>query len=391
MLKGGSEPHYNSTMRRGSKANRLMDYWLGIPVLNIAASWRRARKWPSTIQRVGVMCSPALGDTLLFSGAVEDIRRHFDEVSCGAERTELIHFCMKQNVAAAELLRGIDRRVVVDLTKVGETLRAFRSERLDVLLDFSSWQRLTAFYSLMSGARFTAGFRTPGQHRGRGYDLTVEHKDDRHEIENFRSLLRGVGIRASAEPGVEIPTVAIEPFCGESDVVVFHLWASGARSWLREWPEDRWIELGRRVAGTNTLFVVTGAPSDSKRIEPFVERMSASGLRAAQFIGTDGFVPLSHLLHRSRVVVSVNTGVMHLAAILGAPTVSINGPNRNGRWGPVGLRAIGVESPGTGCGYLHLGFNFDGQATDCMERISVEMVVMAVHEAERKGLQGAKS
>lgn len=367
-----------------------MDYWLGIPVLNIAASWRRARTWPSRIQRVGVMCSPALGDTLLFSGAVEDVRRHFDQVSSGAERIELVHFCMKQNLAAAELLTGIDRRVVVDLTKVSETIRAFRAERLDVLLDFSSWQRLTAFYSLMSGARFTAGFRTPGQHRGRGYDLTVEHKNDRHEIENFRSLLRGVGIAASADPALEIPVTAIEPFCGESDLVVFHLWPSGARSWLREWPEERWIELGRRLAGTDTLFVITGSPSDKKRMEPFVERMSDSGLRAMSFVGTDGFVSLAHVLNRSRAVVSVNTGVMHLAAILGAATVSINGPNRNGRWGPIGSRAIGIESPGTGCGYLHLGFNFDGQATDCMERISVDMVEMAVHEVERQGSRSTK-
>ena len=84
------------------------------------------------------------------------------------------------------------------------------------------------------------------------------------------------------------------------------------------------------------------------------------------------------MLEGARVLVSVNTGVMHLGAILGTPTVSINGPNRNGRWGPVGPRAIGVEAPGEGCGYLHLGFDFDGQATDCMERITVEMVEAAV-------------
>jgi hypothetical protein len=44
----------------------------------------------------------------------------------------------------------------------------------------------------------------------------------------------------------------------------------------------------------------------------------------------------------------------------------------------VGPRAYGVEAPGEGCGYLHLGFNFDGQATDCMERISVDRVMDAV-------------
>jgi heptosyltransferase-3 len=372
---GGSANRYNQGMRRGSKKNRLMDYWVGIPLLNVLATARaagRQRPWPSRVDRIGVMCSPALGDTLLFSAALRDVRAHFADA-------EIIHFCMRQNVAAAELIPGADRRVLIDLTKPAESVRRVRAERVDVMLDFTSWQRLTAFYSLMSGAKFTAGFQTAGQYRGRGYDVVVEHRADQHEVENFRDLIRRVGLLAGLEPQVVVPEVATEPFAEAKDIVVFHLWASGTRSWLREWPEKRWIELATRLAEPGTLFAITGAPSDVERIEPFLLRMAEAGLTAVAFVGTDGFVSLAHLLRRARAVVSVNTGVMHLAAVLGAPTVSINGPNRNGRWGPLGRRAIGVEAPGEGCGYLHLGFDFDGRATDCMERITVEMVLAAVN------------
>lgn len=363
-------------MRRGSKKNRLLDYWVGIPLLNVLATARsmgRRRQWPARVERIGVMCSPALGDTLLFSAALRDVRSQFP----GAE---LIHFCMKQNVAAAELIPGADRRVLIDLTRPRESVRRIRAEKVDVLLDFTSWQRLTAFYSLMSAAKFTAGFQTAGQYRGRGYDVAVEHRADQHEVENFRDLARAVGITVGSEPQVIVPPAAMEPLAEVRDVVVFHLWASGTRSWLREWPEERWIALAGRLAGPDTVFAITGAPSDLERTEPFLLRMAGAGLKAVAFTGTDGFVSLAHLLRRARVVVSVNTGVMHLAAILGAPTVSINGPNRNGRWGPVGERAIGVEAPGDGCGYLHLGFDFDGRATDCMERITVEMVLTAANQ-----------
>lgn len=330
------------------------------------------------------MCSPALGDTLLFSAVAQDLRAHFKDASKAAGPVELIHFCMKQNLAAAELIPGIDRRVLIDLKKPVETVRRMRAERLDSLLDFSSWQRLTAFYSMMAGARFTGGFRTAGQYRGRGYDVTVEHRDDRHELDNFRALLSRVGIATGAALRVVVPAVLVEPLADARDIVVFHLWASGARSWLREWPEERWVELANRLAGPETTFAITGAPSDMERTRSFLKRMERAELRAVAFAGVDGFVSLAHLLGRARVVVSVNTGVMHLAAVLGAATVSINGPNRNGRWGPVGPRAIGVEAPGEGCGYLHLGFNFDGQATDCMERISVEMVEAAVTEVVKR-------
>jgi ADP-heptose:LPS heptosyltransferase len=369
-------------MRRGSIKNRLMDYWLGIPLLNVLATLRVARRgarrrlWPAEIRKIGVMCSPALGDALLFSAALQDLRMWCDERG----GIEIVHFYMRQNKAAAELIPGADRRVLIDLTKPVESVRLMRQQEVDVLLDFTSWQRLTAFYSMMSGAKLTVGFVTAGQHRGRGYDVQVEHRADRHEVQNFRALLEAVKIPTGAEPRVVLPAVASEPLAEASDVVVFHLWASGTRSWLREWPEDRWLSVAERLAGAETVFAITGSPADLERTEPFVERMKAAGLRAVAFMGTDGFVSLAHLLARARVVVSVNTGVMHLAAIIGTPTLSINGPNRNGRWGPMGRRAVGIESPGEGCGYLHLGFDFDGRATDCMERITVEMVVEAAEK-----------
>jgi heptosyltransferase-3 len=360
-------------MQRGRKANRLLDYWAGTPLLNLLATLHRRRRPPQQFQRIGVMCSPALGDTLLFSGALQDLRAAFPQAY-------IVHLCMQQNLAAAEIIPGADSRVAINLTQPLETVRRIRAEKLDVLLDFTSWQRLTAIYTLLSGARYTVGFSTPGQNRSRGYDRTVLHRDDCHEVVNFRGLLEGSGLPAIAtghSPAIAVTMVTNPPFAEVQDTVALHLWASGQRSWLREWPEERWVELARRLAKANTLFVVTGAPSDMARMEPFVARLRAAGLRAEPFVSPDGFRTLTEVLRRARLVVSVNTGVMHLAAIAGARVVAINGPNRNGRWGPVGPRAVGVEAPGEGCGYLHLGFNFDGQPTDCMERISVELVYEA--------------
>lgn len=367
-------------MKRGNKKNRLLDYWVGTPLLNLLATFHRKRRPPTQPQRIGVMCSPALGDTLLFSGALQDLRAAYPAA-------HITHICMKQNLAAAEIIPGADDHLVIDLTQPHKTIPAVRARRLDVLLDFTSWQRLTAFYTLTSGAKYTAGFHTPTQHRSRGYDRTVLHRDDCHEVVNFRRLLAGCGlspeIPTGHSPAIEVAPPEHPPFLDEPDLICMHLWASGQRSWLREWPEDRWVELARRLAGPATLFLITGAPSDSPRSEPFVEKLRAAGLRAESFVSPDGFRTLTDVLRRSRLVVSVNTGVMHLAAIAGARTIAINGPNRNGRWGPVGPCAVGIEAPGEGCGYLHLGFNFDGNATDCMERTTVDHVYNAAMEIMR--------
>jgi len=366
-------------MQRGKRKNRLLDYWVGTPLLNLLATFHHRRLPPSDLQKIGVICSPALGDTLLFSAPLQDLRAAFPAA-------HIVHICMNQNLAAAEIIPGADARLLIDLTSPLDTIAKIRAQRFDVLLDFSSWQRLTAFYTLLSGAKYTVGFHTPGQHRSRGYDRTVEHTADRHEVDNFRGLLVGSGlappIATGHAPAITVTASPAPPFEQESDIVALHLWASGQRSWLREWPEDRWIELACRLARPETLFAITGAPSDLEHTNPFVARMRAAGLRCEPFISPDGFRTLTSLLRQTRLVVSVNTGVMHLAAIAGAPTVAINGPNRNGRWGPVGPHAIGVEAPGEGCGYLHLGFNFDGQATDCMERTTVDQIHAAARQIQ---------
>jgi ADP-heptose:LPS heptosyltransferase len=363
-------------MLRGSKRNRQFDSWAGVPALNLLATFRRRNSLPAVINKVGLMCSPAMGDTLLFSGAVQDIRAHFPA-------QELVHFCMPANLAAAKLVPGIDRQVTIDLTQALTTIKAFRAEKLDLMLDFTSWQKLTALYTMMSGARYTVGFKTAGQHRSRGYDLSVEHRRDLHEIDNHRSLLHALKIPTGHTPNITVPEAALPAVLEADEIIVFHLWPSGVRSWLREWPQERWLELARRLARPETLFVITGAPSDAERSAAFIEQMHAIGLHAQFFIGHDGLNSLSRLLQRADLVVSVNTGVMHLAAIAGAPTVSINGPNSNRRWGPVGPHAFGVESPGEGCGYLHLGFDSDGKPTDCMQRISVDSVFAATENVRK--------
>jgi heptosyltransferase-3 len=360
-------------MKRGSQKNRLLDLWVGVPVLNVLATLVRRHKFPSEIRRIGMMCSPALGDTLLFSAVFADVRAHFP-------KQHLICFCTPQNVAAAMLIPGADDHVVIEMTKPFVTIQKIREENLDLFIDFSSWQRLTAFYMLASGARFTAGFRTSGQFRERAYDVTVEHRSDQHEIENFRSLVRSLGIAAVSPPYICPPAVNLPGLPSGHEIIVFHLWPSGAHSWLREWPEDRWAGLASRLAKQNTLFVITGAPPDLPNSERFVHLLRNSGLRAEVFVGYDGFSSLCQVLLHAKLVVSVNTGVMHLSAILGVPTFSLNGPTNNARWGPIGPVAFGIQSDGDGCGYLNLGFEFKKNATDCMERISVDKVVAAIDQ-----------
>ena len=364
-------------MKRGSVLNRMADRYLGIPFLLAASAVRRRRRLPEKIERIGITASPTMGDTLLTSAAIRDLRSQFPHA-------HFLFFATPAAAGAVDLLPGIDEVVPIVLTKPRATIRAFRAARLDLLVDFTAWQRLTAFYAAVSGARFCIGFRTPQQHRHWHYDRTAPHSREVHEVENFRSIVRALGITPQHEPALHTPWAAeiANAFPGE-EIIVFHAWASLDRLSTREWPLQNWVQLAASIARPGTRFVITGGPAQREKSDALCDALTAAGVQATVFQGSGGLRGLTVLLQNASLVVSVNTGVLHLAALAGAPVVAINGPTAPHRWGPWGANNVSVEPHGGGGGYLHLGFEFKGQPEDVMERTRVQDVAAAANKLRR--------
>jgi len=365
-------------MKRGSKKNRLLDFYVGIPFLFLASGFRRKRKWPPSIRRIGIFPNPALGDTLLCAGPIADLRLAFP-------KSEIILLITRSNNSAASLIPGVDNIVNISVSNPWQSIRAIRALQLDLLVDFTSWQRVTAAISAFSNARFVVGYYTANQFRHFAYDRTAEHRNDRHELDNHRALAACIGAVGGTFPQLIVPLATLDEIIdAANDLVVFHPWPSGMRSWLREWPDERWIELAMRLNRPGRLFVITGSPQDEPRARSISEKLMSRGAETHVFVGREGLASVARLLIRAKLLVSVNTGIMHLGALLGTPTVSINGPTAQHRWGPVGQCVAGVDTPGCSGGFLHLGFEFEGNPTDTMERISAQQVFEAAEYILRR-------
>jgi heptosyltransferase III len=360
-------------MKRGKALNRALDFYLGIPVLNLLTSIRRPGKYPVDPRRIGLLFNPALGDTLLGSAAVQDIRALFPKAT-------LVMFAAKSNVSAAILLPAIDSIEVLPITRPLKSISILRQSKLDLMLDFTAWQRLTAMYSLLSGARYTVGFERKQQHRHRGYDRTVPHLGNCHELENIRRLTRSLGSQSHHEPRLSVPGGPLPQSVLEGRrIVVFHAWASGSQCWQREWPVESWAHLAQRLMVPGRVFLLTGSLADEDRCDALRQLLAAHGTPAEVLVGRDGLGQIARVLAHAELLVSVNTGIMHLGAILGVPTVSINGPTAPHRWGAVGPRVANVcPADGSG-GFLDLGFEFGGHSEHTMENILVEDVLRAIH------------
>jgi heptosyltransferase III len=355
---------------RGNPALRLLDRYAGIPIVAAGGLVRRRRPRPAEPRRIGVLNSTNIGDTVLLAPVLEDLARGFPDA-------EVLLFAGPVNLPLARLIEGVTP-VELRLSSPVSAVRAIRGQRLDAIVDFDQWPRVEPVYCLLSGAEWRAGFRSPGQHRHYAFDASVDHADAVHELDNYRRLVRLLGVESRSEPRIRAPELLAPQRRPPSPYAVFHLWPTGVRSGLKEWPWERWRELVRELTARGLTVVVTGSSADAPRTREF---LSACGDLAPGLVDAAGKYDLAEvvdLLSGSRCVVSVNTGVMHLAAATGAPTVGLNGPTSARRWGPRGERAVSVDSSFDGCGYLHFGWEYRGRREDCMLGIPVDRVLDAV-------------
>jgi ADP-heptose:LPS heptosyltransferase len=339
-------------------------------LLRLLGMVRKKRPLPSGIERIGLMKTAGIGDVVLLCAIAHDLLQSFPAA-------RLVVVAGPENAAMAELIPGAEV-VRLPTAKPWQAVPLLRAAKLDVLLDFGQWTRVEALYTALSGARWHAGFDTPGQRRAYAYDLAVPHRPEVPEIENYRALVAGVGVRAISDPRFDAPHGVAAPT--EEPYAVLHLWPGGFRSELREWPAERWRELAGQLAAGGLMLVLTGGPGDRERTEAFIASCGETAGRMVSVAGRYRLPELVGVLAAARCVISVNTGVMHMAAAAGARTIALNGPTSSLRWGPIGPEVVNLDSELAGCGFLNLGFEYEGQRLDCMAGISVERVLAATQE-----------
>lgn len=354
---------------RGNPLLKRLDRLIGIPALVLLGASRRLRgrrAVPEDWQTIGLLKTAAIGDVILLSGVIRDLR-------AAHPSARIVLFVTATNAGFARLLDGPDDVIVLPVRAVPRAVRQVRAEHVDVFVDFGSWPRFDALVSVLSGARCTIGRRTPAQHRHYAYDIVVDHASDRHELDNFRALVAPLGVHSTSDPTIRVPP---GPRQLAGPYAVLNRWPGGANFRERSWPDDHWRALAEALNARGLDVVLTGGPGDVAPTEAIIRAWTSRGIRAH---GAAGGSPAdsARWLADSAGVVSVNTGVMHLAAALDIPIIGLSGPTSCRRWGPIGRRARCVPSPVVPDGYLDLGFECDGRYPDCMAAISVAAVLGA--------------
>ena len=92
--------------------------------------------------------------------------------------------------------------------------------------------------------------------------------------------------------------------------------------------------------------VPAGTAPERPLIRAFIDQYSGHAVDASE---SGSLAKTAALLRRCNLLVSNDTGIMHLAAAMGTPTVGLFGPNSPRYWAPIGARATYVYETKVAC------------------------------------------
>jgi ADP-heptose:LPS heptosyltransferase len=280
------------------------------------------------VSKIAVLRANAIGDLVFALPALESLRAAYPTA-------EIV---LLGQAWHAGFLTGrpgpVDRVVVVPASRgvndaagpedPAELARFFdnmRRERFDLALQLHGGGRHSNPFVGRLGARLTAGLRAPD---AEPLDRWVPYVYFQPEVLRYLEVVRLVGAESIVlEPSLCVTerdlaeAAAILAEAGERFVVLH----PGAGDVRRRWPPEKFAALGDELASAGYAVVVTGGRADERPLaEAVLRNMRARGVDAFCRLSLGG---LAGMLSRCELLVSNDSGPLHVGIAVGAPTVGL--------------------------------------------------------------------
>lgn len=324
---------------------------------------------PASTRSILVIKLRAAGDVVLSTIVLPNIRAAFPDARLHV-LTEKPHEPLVRGHPAVDDVVVYDRHTMSGL----DLIRAVRRRRYDTVFDLFGNPR-TALLTRLSGATARIGYRF----RGRSYAYTVVVPPRGGEVHNTQfnlDALEAVGIPI-LHRSISVPIAPDDDsFVGNflppqfAQATLRVAFNTGGGWYTKRWSGENFARLADRVADEFGAFILlTWGPGEEGDV-----RAIAGMMRHTPYVPpATTFPQLASLLRRCSVVVSNDTGPMHVATAVGTPVLAIYGPTNPRLQGPFGDIHEVVTMSGLSC----LGCNLTSCPIGhpCMKDLTVDRVM----------------
>ncbi len=223
--------------------------------------------------------------------------------------------------------------------------RTLRAGRFDLAIDLQGLLR-SGLMALATGAPIRVGLTSAREGARFCYtDRVVDDRDRTHAIDRLLGVAQAFG----ADRGPQARLVVEETARGQiadrlGDLPRPRLGLNIGARWLtKRWPPHAFAAIARRAWATRRVAIVLwGAPEDRSLVDELIEHLD--GVPYRDLCGRTRLADLAPLAEATDVLISNDTGPLHLAAAAGTRVIGIYTCTDPVRTGPYGPRAESITT-----------------------------------------------
>lgn len=297
------------------------------------------------VRKIAVLRALVLGDTLAATPFLRALRHAFPGAEIGL-------IGLPGQRALVERLPSVDRFIEFpgypglperdcDPQRVAPFYAAMRAERFDLAIQLHGSGPIVNTLVHRLRARRNAGFFVAG-----GWFPAADRAlfrawpESGSEAERLLLLADHLGLRRRGSTpdfplrdGDRAALAAVwSGAAAGSRYVCVH---PGAQLPSRRWPAERFAAVADAVAASGATIVLTGTDGEAPLVAAVKERMRHA---AVDLCGRTTLWTLGALVERAALVVCNDTGISHVAAALGTPSVVVSSGSDVARWAPADAR-----------------------------------------------------
>lgn len=289
---------------------------------------RLDRLQPESVRCILLISSTALGDTVLSTAAFAPLRARFPR----ARMVALIH---QSYLPLFRHCAELDQVVPFHggYSRFLGTLRALRQLRPDLALILHGNEPQATPLAYLAGARCIVKLPNSNEFR-----FLLSNRDTPSTWQQFPHALdqrlAGPALVGADIAGARMALPAVPGAQGEVDAFLAASGLAGksllglqcgASSRSRMWPAENFVDLGRRLLARypDAGLVLTGAPAEAAYLDAIAAGIGGRGGAVANAARGVALAALPALVGRFKLLVTGDTGTMHVAIAVGTPIVGL--------------------------------------------------------------------
>ena len=355
---------------------------------------------PTTPKKIILIKFWGMGTILLASPSVRCIKKKYPSA-------KITLLTLSENKELCSILHSFDERLYLDISNPVkfifgylQALYFIRREHYDTVIDLEFITNFSAMTTLLitvfSRTRQIIGFNSPVRWRNSVYFHNVSFDHSRHISMIFAKMFAILNLDFNSnETGKDQ-----EELLRAADVSVFQNKPelsdiekgftplicvninSGAMSHLRRWPKENFKHITKQLIENHDVCVaLIGGKGDVDYTHEFYQQLPETR-RIINLCGKLSIRQLIGLFSKSKLLVTNDSGPLHIAATIGLPTISFFGPETPYLYGPKGQQHHVFYSDifCSPCLNIYNSKFADCRENVCLKKISPELVMKTIQE-----------